>query len=315
MHTSEFILSKPPEIIHVMTRVTLPTASVMALETSDYGPFKLSVCADHDDLARRWAEGDCTAIILVDDQTLDARALAANAARDTAILVVVTAITSAVVVDWLQRGAQDVLPFEELAAASLPQRLRAAIERKRIEHEARRSYSTDLDTGLPHQQQLIEHMSQLIALREREPSPMAVLVLRIEGFASAQARIGEGSANVLRRKVAVRLRAGVRASDVVAFLGEDRYAVLLGAMLAPADAARVGAKLLSALLQPFTVAGNDVFLTVFLGMAQYPEDGAQPDVLLRRALDVAALTPVKDGREMPNFQETAGSVLPAANDD
>ena len=298
MHTSEPNPSTALEIFRVITRVTLSIDSVISLETSDFGPFKLLVCTDHDDLARRWAEGDCAAIILIDDEALDARALAANAARDTAILVVVPATGSAVAIDWLQRGAQDVLLYEELAAASLAQRLRAAIERKRIEREARRSYSTDLDTGLPHQQQLIEHMIQLIALREREPSPMAVLVLRIEGFAAAQARIGEGSANVLRRKVAVRLRAGVRASDVVAFLGDDCYAVLLGAML-----------------QPFTVTGNEVLLAVSLGMAQYPEDGAQPDILIRRALDLAALTPVHDGIEMANFQEIVGVAPPAANDD
>ena len=305
----------PPEFVRVISRVGLPTLSVIALETSNYGPFRLTVCVDHDDLAARWAEGDCAAIVLVDDESLEARALTANASRDTAIVVVAAAISPAVVVDWLRRGAQDVLLLEEVAAGFLPQRLRAAIERKRIERDARRSYATDLDTGLPHQQQLIEHMSQLIALREREPSPMAVLVLRIEGFSTVQERIGGGCANVLRRKVAVRLRAGVRASDVVAFLGEDCFAVLLGAMLAPADAARVGAKLLRAMMQPFMVTGNDVSLAVSVGMAQYPEDGAHPDVLLRRAMDLAASTPVQGRIGMANFQETGGIALPAANDD
>ena len=36
--------------------------------------------------------------------------------------------------------------------------------------DARKAYATDLETGLPHQQQLIEHMSHLLALREREPA-------------------------------------------------------------------------------------------------------------------------------------------------
>ena len=315
MPTSKSLSNMHSEISRVITGVALSTVSAEALEASNFGPFKLSVCADHVELAGRWAEGDCAAIILVDDGSLGARALAANAARETAILVVVAATVASVVVDWLRRGAQDVLVFEELAGASLPQRLRAAIERKRIEREARRAYSTDLDTGLPHQQQLIEHMSQLIALREREPSPMAVLVLRIEGFATVQAQVGDASTNVLRRKMAVRLRAGVRASDVVAFLGQDCFAVLLGAMLAPSDAARVGAKLLRAMLQPFSVTGNDVSLAVSLGMAQYPEDGAQPDVLLRRALDLAVSMPVQGRIGMANFQEIGGIALPAANDD
>ena len=303
------------EIVRVITRVGLPPSVTIDLETSLYGPFKLTICADHDDSAAPWVEGGCAAIILVDDETLDAGALVANASRDTVIVVIVAAISPAVVVEWLQRGAQEVLLFEEVAAGFLPRRLRAAIERKRIERDARRFYATDLDTGLPHQQQLIEHMSQLIALREREPSPMAVLVLRIEGFSTAQERIGSSCASVLRRKVAVRLRAGVRASDVVAFLGQDYFAVLLGAMLAPADAARVGAKLLKAMMQPFTVTGNDVSLAVSVGMARYPEDGAQPDALLRRARDLATLTPVQGRIGMANFQEAGGIALPAANDD
>ena len=51
---------------------------------------------------------------------------------------------------------QDVMLQDELDAPALPQRIRAAIERKRIECEARKAYATDLETGLPHQQQLIE---------------------------------------------------------------------------------------------------------------------------------------------------------------
>ena len=56
---------------------------------------------------------------------------------------------------------------------------------------------------------------------------MALLALRIEGLAATEARLGTESANVLRRKVAVRLRSGLRASDVVASVGVDSFAVLL----------------------------------------------------------------------------------------
>jgi diguanylate cyclase (GGDEF)-like protein len=156
-----------------------------------------------------------------------------------------------------------------------------------------------LETGLPHQQQLVEHMSHLLALREREPAPMALLVLRIEGLALAQQRLGADAAHVLRRKLGVRLRAGVRASDVVAALGDDSFGVLLAALLAPADAQRVGAKLLAALKAPLTIAGQDVAIAVALGVAQYPQDGVQPDALLRRAAGLAA-SAAAQGRAAPS---------------
>jgi diguanylate cyclase (GGDEF)-like protein len=216
---------------------------------------------------------------------------------------------------WQQRGAQDVLVRRELGEATLGLRLRGAIQRKRIERDARTAYATDLKTGLPHQQQFIEHVSQLLALREREPAPMAVLALRIEGLSTTEARMGRDAANALRRKVGVRLRAGVRASDVVASLGDEGFAVLLGSILSPADAVRVGEKLINGLLAPFKVAGQDVAVAAALGIAQYPQDGGQPDALLRRAVGLAASTLAQGRAGFSNFGEVGAAAAGAANDD
>jgi len=276
----------------VLCSAALPEAALQAWAGSPFGPFDLRRCADPIEALAN-AQRDGCAAVLVDEVAgvafIDA---IVRSAADVAILVVDSAPDAAPPAGWWQYGVQDVLSLADLARASLPQRVRAAIERKRYERDTLKAhattYATDLETGLPHQQQLVEHISQLIALRERQPSPMALLVLRIEGLASTRARLGEAAAQVLRRKIAVRLRAGVRASDVVAALADDCYAVLLGAMLAAADAARVGAKLQLAMLEPFKVAGADVAVATALGIAQYPDDGAQPDALLRRALGLAA---------------------------
>ncbi|MEQ1682457.1 MAG: GGDEF domain-containing protein [Burkholderiaceae bacterium] len=300
--------------LSVFSLVTLSDACVQGLEASAFGRFKVQVCTDPAHAQAHLAAHACDALLLDAGMAASAAALAEVGVMAPATLVVGHALGSDAVLEWLQRGAQDVLGFEELEAPSLPQRIRAAIERKRVERDARKSYATDLATGLPHQQQLIEHMSHLLALREREPSPMAVLVLRIEGLATTQARLGLEAAHVLRRKIAVRLRAGVRASDVVAALGDASFAVLLGSLLAPADAERVGAKLLKALLDPFTVAGETLAVSVALGIGQYPQDGAQPDALLRRALGMAASASAQ-GRAGLASASDGGRVAQAANDD
>ncbi|MDQ2991011.1 MAG: hypothetical protein M3R60_18145, partial [Pseudomonadota bacterium] len=197
-----------PSLLKVVTLVALPPACLAALATSAFGPFTTLAFDSPADAVKRLTESGCEALILADDGSEAARIAAAGVAPDVAILVVVAKLDPAIVLDWLHRGVQDVLLHADLAAASLPLRLRASIERKRREHDARSAYSTDVETGLPHQQQLIEHMSQLIALRERERAPMALLALRIEGFATTEVRLGREAASVLRRKVAVRLRAG-----------------------------------------------------------------------------------------------------------
>jgi diguanylate cyclase (GGDEF)-like protein len=296
--------------LQIVSQQALP---VDLLAASAFGPFRVHGADDREALLARLADGPCDALILADGT--DAVDLAAEAGRDVAILVVVAALDPDAVLAWLAQGVQDVLLADELAAPALPQRLRAAIERKRLERDARSAYATDLDTGLPHQQQLIEHMSQLLALREREPAPMAVLALRVEGLATAEARLGREAANVLRRKVGVRLRAGVRASDVVASLGEDSFAVLLGSILTPADAERVGAKLSKSLAQPLRVAGVDLTVATAIGIGQYPQDGAQPDALLRRAVGLAAAAQAQGRAGFSNFSEAGGAPAGAANDE
>ncbi|MEO8059172.1 MAG: GGDEF domain-containing protein [Burkholderiales bacterium] len=305
----------PSTPLSLLSLVNLSGSSVLGLETSTFGPFAVQVCTDPAEAQARLAARACDALLLDAAVAASAAELAEVGVMGPATLVVGHGLSTEAVLAWLQRGAQDVLGHDELEAAALPQRIRAAIERKRVERDARKSYATDLATGLPHQQQLIEHMSHLLALREREPSPMAVLVLRIEGLSTTQARLGLEAAHVLRRKIAVRLRAGVRASDVVAALGDASFGVLLGSILAPADAERVGAKLLKALLDPFTVAGEALAVSVALGIGQYPQDGAQPDALLRRALGLAASASAQGRAGLASASDASGRVAQAANDD
>ena len=315
----------PPRPFNLATLVALSSKSLHELTTSAYGPFVVEPLDGVAQALARLSRPGCDALLIAvaPDGTGPSVDMAHGAdvtvlAALTATLIVGHQTNAATALGWLQCGAQDVLAPEDLHAHTLPLRIRAAIERKRLEREARTAYATDLDTGLPHQQQLIEHMSHLLALREREPAPMALLALRIEGLATTEARLGREAANVLRRRVAVRLRAGVRASDVVAALGDDSFAVLLGALLSADDAVRVGAKLVAALMKPFTVAGSEVTVAAALGIGQYPQDGTQPDALLRRAVGLAAAVQAQGRAGFANFVEAGGAAaaeVSAANDD
>jgi diguanylate cyclase (GGDEF)-like protein len=188
----------------------------------------------------------------------------------------------------LQVGVRDVLSAREATPGALGRVLRLVIERKRLDDAARRAYSIDLTTGLPNHHQLLEHMTHLLALREREPAPMALIVLQLDGFHAVEAALGAEAANVLRRKAAVRLRASLRASDVVASLGRDMFAVLLAWMDADDDAERVARKLLQSVSTPFSVAGQPVPVGARYGLGQYPAHGRDAQALLRRAVGQAA---------------------------
>lgn len=304
--------ARPLRVLCVATRADAALSAALAgLESSAWGPFVVERCTDHESAAQRLVQAPFDAVLagLSAAQWPGLSQAALNAA---VLLVGAQAGKPEDVVSLVGKGVQDVLAESDIGGEALARALRQAIERKRIERDARRAYATDLATGLPNHVQLAEHMSHLLALREREPAPMALLVLRLEGLASTEARLGRESANVLRRKVAVRLRAGVRASDVVASLGIDAFAVLLSAIEEPSHAQRVAQKLASALQQPFTVAGHEVGVAVGIGTALYPTDGKQADVLVRRASGAAAVSPAV-GRA--GFGGSTGEVPQAANDD
>jgi len=292
----------------------LDAAVLSALTRSLHGPFDLHRCADFETAARELAQASFDAVLA----RLPAQAWPglSQAALNAAVVLVADPPPSAnQSARLLGQGVQDVLPMDEAQRPEVLGRvLRLAVERKQIEREARKAYATDLATGLPNHSQLLEHMSHLLALREREPAPMALLVLRLEGLQTAEAQLGRESANVLRRKVAVRVRAGVRASDVVASLGSDSFAVLLSAMEEPAHARRVVDKLAAALHRPFSVASHGLAVAVGIGVAVYPGDGKDADVLLRQATGAAAMTPAVGRAGFANRVESGG-MPQAANDD
>jgi len=232
-------------------------------------------------------------------------------ALDAAVLVLAPGLSDARALMLLRAGVQDVLTDaqpEQVARA-----IRFSVERKRQERSARLAYATDLATGLPHQDQLLEYVSQLIALRAREPAALVLIVLRTEGLLRVAGQLGGEGAQVLRRKLAVRLRAALRASDVVASIGPDMFGVLLGHVDSAADGHKVVGKLVQSLQQPLQLAGQQFDVAVAAGLAQWPEHGRDPVELLQRAKAQAASIAAMGRQGYGTRVERSSG--PAANDE
>jgi diguanylate cyclase (GGDEF)-like protein len=272
-------------------KVLAVAAAAPDLWGSSFGPFVVECVPTLAEAASRLRAEGCDAVLIQLAAEAELAALSSwpalsHAVLDAAVVVLAPEPDAAQSSRLLQLGVQDVQPWVD--AVALGRLLRLAIERKRLEMAARKAYATDLATGLPNHAQLLEHMTHLVALRAREPAPMALIALRVEGLASTVAAMGVEAANVLRRKVAVRLRSGLRASDVVASTGSDTFAVLLAWIDAPRDGEAVARKLATSLSQPYSVAGRERSLQVSVGLASFPEHGERAEQLLRRALGQAA---------------------------
>jgi diguanylate cyclase (GGDEF)-like protein len=270
-----------------MTARAKPTATMLAVGLDVPGAI---CCRTLDEAAGRLRDVAFEALLAaVPADALLAWPALSHAVLETAVVAVLpTAPDVATQSQLLERGVQDVVVPTDAPADALRRRLEISLQRKALDRAARKAFATDLATGLPNHAQLLEHMTHLTALREREPAPMAVIALRVEGLSAVRDELGLESSNVLRRKVAVRLRASLRASDVVASIGNDAFVVLLAWIDAAGDGERVARKLIEALHQPFSVAGNDLAVRIHAGLALYPEHGKTADALLRRAVGQAA---------------------------
>jgi len=286
----------------------------VAIAAGERAGFAVEPARGSSEASLRIAAGERFDAVVLDADAAPAAAVAALADRVAAV-VVVDDVGADDALLWLRHGADDVISRGELASADGWRRLRFAVLRR--QHLAQRPAARPREstTGLPHRQQLVEHLSQLLALREREPAPMAVLAFRIEGLRPRSGGAEAIDVDALRRKVAVRLRAGVRASDVVAAIDDDAFAVLLGSIVARGDGERVALKLVAALLAPYTVGAIERSVAVALGIAHYPGDGDDAERLLRRALSLAAAAPASLPDGPATTRDPAGRRRAAANDD
>ncbi len=118
----------------------------------------------------------------------------------------------------------------------------------------------------------------LIKRSQRTSRQFAVLLLDLDGLKQINDGHGHLVGNRALCRVADALRASVRTTDVVARFGGDEFACVLSeASEAGAEdlASRVGERLASDLEQPQ--------VSVSLGWAVYPRDGATPGLLLDAA--------------------------------
>jgi diguanylate cyclase (GGDEF)-like protein/PAS domain S-box-containing protein len=154
-------------------------------------------------------------------------------------------------------------------------------------------------TGLSNRALLMERLTLCLEKARHGAKRLAVLFLDLDLFRAVNDGFGHDVGDNIFREVARRLLQCVRDGDTVARVGGDEFIVLLPEIARSEDATTVARKLLDAVAQPFELEGRRVDLTTSIGVSVYPDDGQDPEALLRNA--DAAMTRAKEkGRN--NFQ-------------
>ncbi|MFZ2491475.1 MAG: EAL domain-containing protein [Thermoanaerobaculia bacterium] len=168
-------------------------------------------------------------------------------------------------------------------------------DRKREEEAVRFKAHHDVLTGLPNRALFKDRLTVALNYAHRQGSQLAVLSLDLDGFKLVNDALGRPGGDHVLKTVAERLRASSRQEDSLARVGDDEFSLLIMKPANVGDVTSVARKVLQAIAIPIKMDGHDFNITSSIGIAFYPQDGADAEALLKNA-DSALYRAKESGR-------------------
>ena len=138
-------------------------------------------------------------------------------------------------------------------------------------------------TGLPNRKRLDQHLQWLTRQSTEHATRLAVLFLDLDHFKEVNDSLGHQAGDTLLRAVTARLKASLRADDLLARLGGDEFVIVLHQVQTDDNAATVATHLIEALTPPFDIDWHTARIGVSIGIALYPQDGTTSNTLIQAA--------------------------------
>jgi diguanylate cyclase (GGDEF)-like protein len=154
----------------------------------------------------------------------------------------------------------------------------------------------DALTGIANRAVLLEQMGDALGRLGRSGDAFTIFILDLDLFKSINDSLGHPVGDELLKMVAARLSACMRETDIVARFGGDEFAILA---MAPGDQREAtittANRLLKAFVAPYDVDGNNLDISISIGIALAPEHGIDVVQLLKNA-DLALYKAKSEGR-------------------
>jgi diguanylate cyclase (GGDEF)-like protein len=157
----------------------------------------------------------------------------------------------------------------------------------------------DALTRLPNRILLVDRIEQAIAQAMRSGLPCAVLFFDVDRFKAINDSLGHAAGDQALLEVGRRATLTLRKGDTVARLAGDEFAIVLPQIAQSANAGQLATRLLNELAEPLSLNDRPVYLSASVGIALYPNDGADAEQLIASA-DAAMYHAKRNGRS--NYQ-------------
>lgn len=189
--------------------------------------------------------------------------------------------------EWTTNDEANVRAF----AASIGAALQRQHHEQIIQHQA----FHDALTGLPNRVLFSQRLDAALLEAQQNSHSVAVMFLDLDKFKNINDTLGHSVGDGLLQEVAQRLCECVRTTDTVARWGGDEFTILMGDLNTLDDAVQTARKILSSFQNSYLIEQYDLFINTSIGIAFYPNDALEAEVLVRNA-DIALYQSKEMGR-------------------
>lgn len=172
-------------------------------------------------------------------------------------------------------------------------------ERKEAERRITHMAYHDVLTELPNRTLFYRKLAEYMESGETEKLKLAVLFLDLDNFKDINDAFGHFTGDRILQKVAGQLTKLLQGRGVAARFGGDEFAIALQ-IGNPTDAGGFAKQVLRYLERPQTLNGDELIISSSIGISLYPQDGKDPETLLKNA-DLAMYRAKQSGKNRFQF--------------
>jgi diguanylate cyclase (GGDEF)-like protein len=138
-------------------------------------------------------------------------------------------------------------------------------------------------TNLPNRLLMHDRLEQAIKKASRHKTFFAVLFIDLDGFKSINDRFGHDVGDKVLQLIANRFNSSIRKMDTLARIGGDEFVLIMDGLHHKNDPSNIAQKLIDTFHSPLEVNGHAFSLSSSIGIALYPQDGQESEILLHNA--------------------------------
>ena len=151
------------------------------------------------------------------------------------------------------------------------------------EHSVSFNLPKDKVSSLPRLNVFKKQIESAIASAERNQKLLGVLCLKINNFVNISNAITQEQKIILLSSFSERLKTCLRFGDKVAYNGEDNFYILTEEIGTIQEIAKISQRILNSLQQIFKIGEQQLGISGSIGIAVYPQDGDNSEILLSNA--------------------------------